>query len=83
MNYRGGADAFITLLTNDGKFLTYSTYLGGTGNDYADGIVVHISLDFAATFGLPGSPILRVSPLKNAVQDYRGGYDAFVTKYRL
>ena len=77
-NYMGGVDAFICCLEGDN--LLYSTYLGGTGNDYAYGIAVDrsrmITRDIMVT-GITSSPNF---PVKNAIHNYQGGYDAFVTK---
>lgn len=39
----GYYDAFVTKLSPDGASLAYSTYLGGTGYDYANGIAVDAS----------------------------------------
>ena len=36
----GGADAFVTKLTPDGSGLVYSTYLGGSADDFGQGIAV-------------------------------------------
>ncbi|HEX3820121.1 MAG TPA: choice-of-anchor D domain-containing protein [Candidatus Sulfotelmatobacter sp.] len=38
-------DAFVTKLDPTGSFLIYSTYLGGTGNDYGNGIVLDAAGD--------------------------------------
>jgi hypothetical protein len=37
---RGGGEAFLTKLSPDGKTIEYSTFLGGSGSDYAYGIDV-------------------------------------------
>jgi hypothetical protein len=37
---QGGDDAFVFKLSEDGATLVYSTYLGGTNNDHAQGIAV-------------------------------------------
>jgi uncharacterized protein (TIGR03437 family) len=39
----GAGDAFITKLSGDGTSLIYSTYLGGSGEDYAGGLAVDAS----------------------------------------
>ena len=39
----GGTDAFVAKLNTDGSALVYSTYLGGTNNDYGNGIAVDSS----------------------------------------
>lgn len=38
-------DAFVAKLDSTGSFLIYSTYLGGTGNDYGNGIVLDAAGD--------------------------------------
>ena len=37
----GGDDAFISSFSTDGSILNYSTYLGGSGNDRAEGIALN------------------------------------------
>jgi hypothetical protein len=77
-NYRNGPyDAFVTKLNPDGRALSYSTYLGGTGADYGRDVVVSaggqacvagltLSTDFPTTSG--------------AFQTTTGGgWDAFTT----
>ena len=49
-----GADAFVTELNPNGSKLVYSTYLGGSGQDYANGIAVDGSGDAYVT-GTSGS----------------------------
>ncbi len=60
--YSGGADAFVTILSADGSELVHSTYLGGTGRDSAEKLLldesdnVHVigvtkSNDFPVTWG--------------------------------
>lgn len=72
------ADAFVTALTASGAGLTYSTYLGGTGDDYGNGLALDpagaayvagqtTSGDFPTT---PGS----YDPTKNPLDDM------FITK---
>jgi hypothetical protein len=39
-SYGGGQDAFVAKLNPAGSALVYSTYLGGSGEDYAQGIAV-------------------------------------------
>lgn len=83
----GGVDAFVSKLSNRGV-LTYSTYLGGVGNDIAYGIAVD-GRGNAYVAGLTGSASFStpVFPLKGAIQGTlggnRGGFgmlDAFVAK---
>lgn len=71
----GSADAFVTKLNTNGAIF-YSTYLGGTGTDVAQGIAVDSSGKAYVTGITSGS-----FPLVNAYQSSFGGsFDAFVTK---
>jgi len=74
-------DAFVTKINASGTALVYSTYLGGTGEDYGRGIVVD-SAGSAYVTGFTGSTDF---PIANAIQpmSHGGQYytrDAFVTK---
>ncbi len=73
----GSADAFVTKINNLGSTLLYSTYLGGSGADYALGIAVDSSGDAFVT----GDTTSTDFPKANALQSGNGGgQDAFVTK---
>jgi uncharacterized protein (TIGR03437 family) len=77
--YQGGSyDAFVTKLTPAGNALAYSTYLGGSGDDYGRGIAV----DGAGSAYVTGNTSSTNFPTRSAYQaTYQGGnYDAFVTK---
>jgi len=77
--YQGGPfDAFLTKLNPTGSALAYSTYLGGTGDDQANGIAIDVSgqVYVAGLTGSPGFPL--VNPSQAA---YGGGArDAFVAQ---
>ncbi len=75
----GNEEAFVTKLNADGSSLIYSTYLGGSGNDYGNGIAVDkigsiyvtgytLSSDFPTTIG-------AVQPV------YKGNGDSFILKF--
>jgi len=74
----GANDAFLTKLAPDGDALVFSTYLGGSGEDYgrgvafdAEGYVAAVGITFSTNF-----------PLRNATQTTRsGGTDAFVARF--
>jgi hypothetical protein len=73
---------FVTKLNPTGTALVYSTYLGGTGGDYGDGIAVDAAGNAYVT-GYTASTNFPTTP--GAFQmSYGGGsggsYDAFVTK---
>src|SRR6266513_368742 len=79
-----GGGAFVTKLNPTGSGLVYSTYLGGSGNDYGYGIAVD-TLGNAYMTGVTFSTDFPTTP--GAIQTtfgggggfFRGG-DAFVTK---
>ena len=76
--YGGGYDAFLAELNVASTNLIYSTYLGGTGNDYVLGLGVNASGN-AIIGGLTSSLDF---PVTNALQtNFAGGpYDGFVAK---
>ena len=74
----GGQDAFVTKVNAGGTALTYSTYLGGSFDDYGQSIAVDSSGSAYVTgrtvsidFPTPGTPYQSARA---------GGNDAFVTK---
>jgi hypothetical protein len=73
----GSMDAFVSKLNPAGSALLYSTYLGGTGVDYAYGIAV-TSSGAAAVAGYTSSSNF---PVSGAVQPLKsGGYDGYVAR---
>jgi len=78
--YQGGTfDAFVTKLTSTGNSLDYSTYLGGDGGEYGQGIAV----DATGAAYITGLTSSTDFPTKNAYQEILlGTGDAFVTKLR-
>ena len=73
----GGEDAFVTKFSPAGNTLVYSTYLGGSGSDYALGIAV----DSRKNAYIAGSTQSSDFPVTNgAYQTASGGSCAFVTK---
>jgi hypothetical protein len=76
--FGGVDDAFVTKINASGSALIYSTYLGGSGADYASGIAVDGSGNAYVTGGTASTDFPTASPLQGT---YGGGsYDAFVTK---
>jgi hypothetical protein len=80
--FAGGGDAFVTKLNAAGTALVYSTYLGGNGEDFAEGVAVdgagqaHVT-GWTTTHG-SGFPGTATSPIQST---FAGGFDdAFVTK---
>jgi hypothetical protein len=74
----GVTEAFLTKLNAAGSALTYSTYLGGSGNDTA----LALAVDSANSMYLTGRTASTNFPTLNPAQSTNGGgsQDAFVTK---
>ncbi|MBI3734395.1 MAG: SBBP repeat-containing protein [Chloroflexi bacterium] len=78
-SYNGGPyDAFVTKLNASGSALLYSTFLGGSSDDYGYGIAVDVSgaayvTGYTASSGFPTTPGAFDT-------SYNGGFDVFVTK---
>jgi len=73
----GGSDAFVAKLDSTGSALIYSTYLGGSGNDFGNSITADLSGNAYVT-GKTGSVNF---PTKNPLQPASGGGDdAFIAK---
>lgn len=70
-------DAFITQLNSSGSALMYSTFLGGTSEDYAGGIAI----DEAGNAYVTGQTFSTNFPVKNAFQQtLKGQANAYVAK---
>jgi hypothetical protein len=76
--YAGGnRDVFMTKLNPTGSGLVYSTYLGGSGDDFGLGIALDSSTNAYVTGGTASTNF----PTAGAFQPALGGsFDAFVTK---
>lgn len=76
----GPPDAFVTKLSSAGHSLIYSTFLGGGGDDWGNGIAV----DGSGNAYVTGYTHSFNFPNVNPIQTYQGGgqygWDAFVTK---
>lgn len=72
-------DAFVAKLSASGSSLVYSTYLGGSGDDYATGVAIDSSLDAYITgFSSGGNFPLTSGSMQPSFGG--GSYDAFVAK---
>ena len=70
-------NAFVTKLNPAGTALVYSTYLGGSGEDYG----TRIALDASGHAYVTGYTNSTDFPVQNALQaENAGGFDAFVTE---
>ncbi len=74
----GGEDAFVTKIDASGTSLLYSTFLGGSNDDFGYGIAVDVAGNAYVT-GFTGSSDF---PTVNAIDESYNGdlYDVFVTK---
>src|ERR1700722_4383128 len=72
----GGTDVFVTKLNSAGT-ITFSTYLGGSGNEQAGGIAVDSLGNIFIAGGTSSANFPVVSPLQSTLA---GTQDAFVTK---
>jgi hypothetical protein len=77
----GSNDVVVTKLSADGSALTYSTYIGGSGDDRGNGIAVNSS-GAAYLTGRASSSYPRVNPFDNVYGNVGNGgsSDAFATK---
>ena len=73
----GGYDAFVTKFDAAGSSLVYSTYMGGSADEYSYGVGV----DSDGSAYVVGNTKSLAYPTQNAIQaTLRGGYDGFLTK---
>ncbi len=73
----GATDAFVTSFASSGASLNFSTYLGGNGDDHANGVAIY-SGGYGHVVGATNSTNF---PVVNAFQATKsGGFDAFITK---
>jgi hypothetical protein len=85
--YGGNGDAFITKLNTTGSALVYSSYLGGSGSDAAQGVAIDSSGNAYLTGSTQSSDLPTVNPLQignNTCSTSNGvvtcGSDAFLAK---
>jgi hypothetical protein len=77
VNGGGAFDAFVARLNPTGSALVYSTYLGGSGNDFGSGIAV----DSSGNTYVVGATSSTDFPTMNPLQPANGGSnDAFVAE---
>ena len=74
----GGKDAFVTSINSSGSALVDSTYLGGSADDYGNGIAV----DASGAVYVAGSSASTNFPTATPLQAANGGgtFDTFITK---
>ena len=76
----GGYDAFVAKLNPAGSALVYSTYLGGSGDDYGYGIAVDSSGSAYVTGYTTSTNFPTASPFQATHGVSANNWDAFVTK---
>ena len=74
--FRDATDCFVSKYTVDGQSLVYSTFLGGTSDDYAKGIAV----EFGCVY-IIGETFSSDFPLENANDSTIADQECFVTKF--
>ncbi len=76
-NFGGGSDVFVTKLSPTGSALVYSTYLGGSGFEIGEDLVV----DSSGNAYITGPTQSTNFPTVNSLQAYSGEGDTFITKF--
>jgi hypothetical protein len=76
--FGGNYDAFVTKFDPSGSDLVYSTYLGGSGTDYGNGIAVDDSGDAYVTGETTSTDFPTMNPFQPTCAG--GCYDAFVAQ---
>ena len=77
----GGGDAFVAKLDPTGAALVYSTYLGGSGSDFGNGIAVDSAGNAYVTGGTASSDFPTSSPFQGTCGGCSSGQpSAFVSK---
>ncbi len=75
--FGGIRDAFVTKLNPTGTGLAYSTFLGGSGDDFGQAIAIDAAGHAYVTGGTNSSNFPTSNPIQATLA---GGYDAFLTK---
>ena len=76
----GGYDAFVSKLSSDGTNLMYSTFIGGSGNDYAYSVTLDTSGYLYLTGSTENSSITFPTTVGSYNVTHNGGEDVFLTK---
>jgi hypothetical protein len=77
--YGGGFDVFVTKISSNGSTVEYSTYVGGSGNDSGNAIVLDGSGDAFVAGGTSSVNFPATSSaFQKTIKSPSGGLDAFV-----
>ena len=78
--YNGSSDAFVARFNSAGTALVYSTFLGGSADDFGRDIAVNAASEAFVT-GFT-TPAVAAFPTTVGAYDtsHNGGYDAFITR---
>jgi CubicO group peptidase (beta-lactamase class C family) len=76
----GGEEAFVSKVNASGTALVYSTYLGGTGIDWAEGVAVDSGGNAYVTGGTQSTNFPTHTPIQ-ANNGGGGAHDVFLTKF--
>lgn len=76
--YQEGGDAFVAKLTPDGTELEFSTYLGGSGNEKGQAILLDAACGRAMVLGTTDSPDFPLTP--DHLQVPSGGSEVFLAQ---
>ena len=79
VTHNGGDDAFLTKISNDGTYLIYSTFIGGSGADNANFLYVTPSNEVYVAGLTPSSNFPTTTGAHQTT--YGGGTDAFLCKF--
>ncbi|MHA2459859.1 MAG: SBBP repeat-containing protein [Candidatus Thorarchaeota archaeon] len=78
--WNGGGDCFILGVNPTGDSLVFSTFFGGSENDYGS----DVTLDEQGDVYILGYTDSTDFPTKNAIQNsHAGSYDSFIAKFRM
>ncbi len=77
--YSGNTDAFLLKLSPSGQNILFSTYLGGSGDDFANDIAIDPAGDVVIVGTTTSSNFVTAHPIQPAFGG--GASDAFVAKF--
>jgi hypothetical protein len=76
--YNGNGDVFVAKFSSTGNSLIFSTFLGGSEEDFSYG---DITIDALGYIYLTGGTLSSDFPMVDSYQAYQSSVDAFITKF--